>query len=132
MKIHSTFKVIFNLDKYPKEDLNIKQEGVLSDKKEKVDLEFELDEKMAANFLFRFTPSIFKLEDYNVAISKSIILTKDNYVYIVTNSLKLLSDIHEGYFRIITMNKINDIMEFDFNIPEDTDTIHEEFEDEEE
>ena len=131
MKLHSTFKVTFNTDRYPKEDINIKQEGVLSDKKEKVDLEFELDEKLAGNFLFRFAPSIFKLNDYNVAISKSIILTKDNYVYIVNNTVKLLSDIHEGYFRIISMNKLNDIMEFDFNIPEDNDVIHEEFEDEE-
>jgi hypothetical protein len=138
MKIHSTFKVTFSLDKYPKEDINIKQEGVLFDKREKVNLEFELDEKLASNFLFKFTPSIFKLEDYNVMFKYNnsklqyIILTKDNFIYIANDTLKLLSDIHEGYFRLITMNKINDIMEFDFNIPEDNDVIHEEFEDEEE
>jgi hypothetical protein len=62
---------------------------------------------------------------------KNIILYKDDYVYIITNLVQTLSKIHEGYFRLISMNKINDIMEFDFNIPEDNDEIHEEFEDEE-
>jgi hypothetical protein len=139
MKINSTFKVTFKVDKYLKTDPNIIQEGILKDKVEKLELEFELDNKTAGNFLFRFCPSVFNLNDYNVCIRydksfnlKNIILTKDNNIYIVTNTLELLSDIHEGYFRILTMNKINDIMEFDFNLEEDYDEIHEEFENEEE
>lgn len=138
MKINSSFKVTFNVNKYPKEDSSVVYEGVLQDKMEKLDLEFELDEKTAGNFLFKFAPSVFSLGDYNVGIRydnvfrmKNIILTKDDYIYIVTNTVKLLSDIHEGYFRIISMQKLNDIMEFDFNIAEDLDEIHEEFEDEE-
>ena len=138
MKINSTFKVTFNLDKYPKADTSINHDGVLKDKIEKVDLDFNIDLKMASNFIFKFTPSIFKLEDYTVMykynnnILKYIVLSKDNYVYIVNNTMKLLSDIHEGYFRLLAMNKFNDILEFDFNLEEDTDEIHEEFEDIEE
>lgn len=137
MKINQTFKVTFNTNKYPKQDTSIVQEGTIQDKVEKIDLEFELDEKMAGNFLFKFSPAMFKIEDYNVGIRfdqffkmKNIILTKDDDVYIVTNMVQLLSQIHEGYFRIISMQKLNDIMEFDFNIEDDGDEIHEEFEDE--
>lgn len=139
MKINHKFKVTFNLDRYPKSNVAINQEGVLSDKVEKIDLEFEIDEKIASNFLFKFTPTIFKLEDYSVMFKydnnfklKYIVLIKDDFIYIVNNTLKLLSDIHEGYFRILAMNKFNDILEFDFNLEEDTDEIHEEFEDIEE
>jgi hypothetical protein len=137
MKINQTFKVTFNTNKYPKQDASVVQEGTIQDKVEKIDLEFELDEKMAGNFLFKFSPAMFKIEDYNVGIRfdqffkmKNIILTKDDDVYIVTNMVQLLSQIHEGYFRIISMQKLNDIMEFDFNIEDDGDEIHEEFEDE--
>ena len=139
MKINHKFKVTFNLDKYPRSNTAIIQEGVLSDKVEKIDLEFEIDEKIASNFLFKFTPRIFRLEDYSVMFKydnnfklKYIVLIKDDFIYIVNNTLKLLSDIHEGYFRILAMNKFNDILEFDFNLEEDTDEIHEEFEDIEE
>lgn len=139
MKINSTFKVTFNLNKYQKADTSVNQEGILQDKVEKVELEFELNKNDAGNFLFKFSPSIFNLNGYAVGIKyddqnrlKNIILAKDNDVYLVTDIIKLLSDIHEGYFRILTMNKINDIMEFDFNLEEDYDEIHEEFENDEE
>ena len=139
MQINSTFKVTFNVNKYPKQDPSINTEGRITDKMEKLELEFELDEKMAGNFLFKFSPSMFELGDYKVGIRFdhffkmiNIILTKDDDVYIVTNMVELLSKIHEGYFRIISMQKLNDIMEFDFNLQEDYDDIHEEFEDEEE
>lgn len=139
MQINSTFKVTFNVNKYPKQDPSINTEGRITDKMEKMELEFELDEKMAGNFLFKFSPSMFELGDYKVGIRFdqffkmiNIILTKDDDVYIVTNMVELLSKIHEGYFRIISMQKLNDIMEFDFNLQEDYDDIHEEFEDEEE
>jgi hypothetical protein len=138
MKINHKFKVTFNLDRYPRSNAAIIQEGVLTDKVEKIDLEFEIDEKLASNFLFKFTPRIFRLEDYSVMFKydnnfklKYIVLIKDDFIYIVNNTLKLLSDIHEGYFRILAMNKFNDILEFDFNLEEDTDEIHEEFENEE-
>ena len=139
MKINQTFEIIFNVNKYPKEDRNINHEGILSDKVEKLELKFNLSEIQAAHFLFKFFPGYFRLENYQVGmifdesshILKNIVLYLDDYVYIVTNTAQLLSKIHEGYFRLITMNKINDIMEFDFNIPEDNDKIHEEFEDEE-
>ena len=137
MKINSTFKVIFKVDRYPKSDISINQDGNLKDKIEK--LELELDQIMAGNFLFKFSPSTFNLNGYKVCSRydnsfnlKNFILSKDNYIYIVTDTARLLSDIHEGYFRILTMNKINDVMEFDFNLEEDYDEIHEEFEGEEE
>ena len=138
MKINHTFEITFSVNKYPKEDRSINHDGVLSDKVEKVDLKFNLTETQAAHFLFKFFPGYFRLEDYQVGMMfdeshklKNIVLYLDDYVYIVTNMVQVLSEIHEGYFRLISMNKINDIMEFDFNIPEDNDEIHEEFEDEE-
>lgn len=139
MKINQEFEVTFDVNKYPKEDKSINYEGVLSDKIEKLTLNFSLSEKEAGYFLFKFTPGLFKLKDYKVGMIfdethklKNIVLYKDDYVYIVTNIVRLLSEIHEGYFRLISMNKFNDILEFDFNIPEDNDEIHEEFEDEDE
>jgi hypothetical protein len=138
MKINQTFEVTFNVNKYPKEDRSINHDGILSDKVEKLDLTFTLSEKEAGYFLFKFYPGFFKFGDYQVGMMfdethklKNIILYKDDYVYIITNIVQTLSKIHEGYFRLISMSKINDIMEFDFNIPEDNDEIHEEFEDEE-
>ena len=138
MKIDQTFEITFNVDKYPMEDKSINHNGVLSDKVEKMDLKFKLSEKEAGYFLFKFYPGYFELEGYKVGISfdetnkmKNIVFRKDDNIYVVTDIVQVLSKIHEGYFRLITMNKINDIMEFDFNIPEDNDEIHEEFEDEE-
>lgn len=134
MKLKSTFSVTFRVNKIPKSDSSVVPAGTIKDKIEKIDLEFELDEQMAGNFLFKFSPSMFELEDYKVGIRYdqyfkmiNIILTKDDDVYIVTNMIELLSKIHEGYFRLIAMQKLNDIMEFDFNIEEDEE-IHEEFE----
>jgi len=139
MKINHTFCVTISANKYPKLDKSISYEGTLKDKIEKVDIKLSLDERSAADFLFKFSPSIFILDGYTIGMKydkyhklKNIVLTKDNNVYVVTNMIKLFSDIHEGYFRILTMNKINDIMEFDFNLEEDYDDIHEEFEDDEE
>lgn len=140
MRIDQKFEVTFKVNKYPKEDTSIIHEGVLSDKMEKIDIILELDEKTAGCFLFKFYPSFFKIEDYNVAIRydelhnkmANIILIKDDFVYIVYNANQVLSEIHEGYFRLIAMNKFNSILEFDFNLEEDYDEIHEEFEGEEE
>ena len=136
MKIDQKFDVTFSVNKYPKLDRSINYEGTLQDKVEKVDIVLYLDEKTAGNFLFRFTMPTFKIDDYSVGISfdeyhrlKNIVLTKDDSIYVVTNKKKVISEIHEGYFRLIAMSKLNSILEFDFNIEED-DEIHEEFEEE--
>lgn len=138
MKIDQRFKVTFKVNKYPKQDMSISHEGVLSDKVEKVDIELELDVKTAGCFLFKFYTSLFKIGEYNVGMRydechrlKNIVFTKDDYIYIVYNMSQVLSEIHEGYFRLVAMGKFNSILEFDFSIEED-ESIHEEFEDEEE
>lgn len=137
MKIDQKFEVTFKMNKYPKEDSSIQHEGVLSDKMEKVDITLKLSAKQAACFLFRFYTSMFKIDNYNIAMRydeyhklRNIIFIKDDYIYIVYNMNQVLVDIHEGYFRLLAMDKFNSILEFDFDIEED-DEIHEEFEDEE-
>ena len=136
MKIEQSFGITFKTNKYPKIDKSINQDGVITDKVEKIDIELNLTETDAANFLFKFTPNGFKIGEYNVLITfdgyhklKNIVLNKEDYIYIVYNMNQVISQIHEGYFRLITMNKINSILEFDFNIDEDEE-IHEEFEEE--
>ena len=81
-----------------------------------------LDKNIAANFLFRFAPSAFKLDDETKVILRydkmnnliGICIFRDQFVYIVKNMNQVLAEILEGFMRIRTTEKITSIMEFDF------------------
>lgn len=142
MDIFNTFQVTASVNKYPKLDSSINYEGILSDKINKGELHLTLDKVMAANFLFKFTPSAFKYtEEYTVIFrynnnSKNllnIIFEKDDNIFIVTNTLQLLTQIHEGYIRLCLQSKVNSLLDFAFDIEnEDYNKIEDEFEDKKE
>ena len=140
MKINpSTFTVTILANKYPKEDTSINHEGTVEDKVEKVQFDIELNRTQAANFLFKFTPSVFKYKDYQVffkytdtGIFQTIGFNTDECIYLVINPQWLLSEIHEGYFRLITNEKVQSILEFDYNIDYSNDEIKDEFDSTEE
>lgn len=105
------------------------------DKEATYNIELNIGKDEAANFIFRFAPSMFIVDDYKVIMRfddlckrKSITLVKGNNFYLVINMTELLSEILEGYIRIRTMEKIASIMEFDFETSlEDKDGIIDEF-----
>ena len=142
MDIASTFKVTASVNKYPKLDSSINYEGVLNDKVVKGELDLTLDKSMAGNCLFKFTPSVFKYCDYTVLFRYdssgktllNIIFEKDDSIYIVTNTLQLLTQIHEGYLRLCLHSKVNSLLDFAFDIENDDydgSKIEDEFDEEE-
>lgn len=102
------------------------------DKSYTEDLEFTLDKNQAAMFLFRFCQNPFAIGEYKIMLKENngtlnAITFTDNERkrYIVTNMNQFISNIHEGYFRILAMDKISSIIEFDFD-----QTYNEDIEDE--
>lgn len=85
------------------------------------DITLKFNQLTAASILFKFGPDAFALEDYKVLLKYNnkhnlacITLHKDDYMYIISNHNQVLNDIHDGYIRLIVMDKLNDIMGFDF------------------
>ena len=79
------------------------------------------NEVTAASILFKFGPDAFALGQYKVLLKYNekhnltcITLHKDDDMYIISNHNQVLNDIHDGYIRLKVMDKLNDIMSFDF------------------
>ena len=103
-------------------------------------LELSLDKESAEKFLFRFYNPTFNIGDYKFIFNYdnmhefkylSIVHTnkdeQENCFYVVTNINQLVSDILEGYMQICSMEKVANIVEFDFECAlEDISTIEEE------
>lgn len=115
MKMETYFSVIARCKTYEKD----KEEPDLTAFKEDIELKF--NEITAASFLFKFGPDSFKLNEYK-AICKyneknnlvGLCLIDDKYFRIVTNFAQIRNDIHEGYLRLKCLEKISDLLEFDF------------------
>lgn len=100
---------------------------------EKIDIDLSFNEEDCENLLFKMTSYNFILNGYKVLFKfgnmmnfQCIILCKDKDSYIVTNSNQLINDVLEGYIRLRSMQKISDIMEFDFNTALDFSNIDDE------
>ena len=114
MKLNLTFSIIARCRKFKKgEDQN----SII----EKEDIELTFDIEKALRFLLRFYNNGMLIDGYKLLFKmsnsgslQSIILFKDNYVYIVTNESQIVNDILAGYNYLITMDKVSDIMDFDF------------------
>lgn len=128
MKFNTTFNVLARCNKYDKDNKDSKPE--------KVDLTLKINDVSASYFLFKFTPYAFALKDYKVIIKADnisepiITLFKDNYIYIVSNTQEVFSEIALGYYNLRTMNKINSLLSIDFetmNEVESDDTVLDEF-----
>lgn len=140
MEFKNIISITVSIDRFPKENTSINYEGTIQDKIYKEDINFEFNKIEASNFLFKFSPSIFKYKQYQVIFKynekgklSSIILTDENYIYVITNLTHFLTELHEGYFRLLTMEKVNSILEFDFSTEFiESDEIEDEFVDENE
>ena len=106
---------------------------------EKVDVELHFDMEKAMRFLFRFFEPGLMIDDYKVILKNNmtgkfeyIALFKDEYTYIVLNENQVINDVIKGYNYLVAMNKVTDILDFDFNaaleFQQNDDEVEDEFE----
>ena len=117
MKMNFSFSVIARCKKF--------ETGVditPNTQSEKVDVELHFDMERAMRFLFRFFEPGLMIDDYKVILKNNmtgnfecIALFKDEYTYIVLNENQVINDVIKGYNYLVTMNKVTDILDFDFN-----------------
>ena len=117
MKMNFSFSVIARCKKF-ETGVNITPDM----QSEKVDVELHFDMERAMRFLFRFFEPGLMIDDYKVILKNNmtgnfeyIALFKDEYTYIVLNENQVINDIIKGYNYLVTMNKVTDILDFDFN-----------------
>jgi hypothetical protein len=113
MKINFNFDVVARCKVYPNgsEDCLIAPEDIV--------LTFDIEK--AGGFLFKFGPNAFKFDNYKARLKydnngslSGLFLADEDNTYICTNFKQLVSDVHQGYIRLQMLDKITDIMEFDF------------------
>ena len=106
---------------------------------EKVDVELHFDMEKAMRFLFRFFEPGLMIDDYKVILKNNMIgnfeciaLFKDEYTYLVLNENQVINDVIKGYNYLVTINKVTDILDFDFNaaleFQQNDDEVEDEFE----
>ena len=106
---------------------------------EKVDVELHFDMEKAMRFLFRFFEPGLMIDDYKVILKNNIsgkfeyiALFKDEYTYLVLNENQVINDVIKGYNYLVTMDKVTDILDFDFNaaleFQQNNDEVEDEFE----
>lgn len=115
MIMNFSFTVIARCKKYDK------AENYIAKTETKEDLELTFDLETAQKFLLRFYSNGLKINEYKLTFKTDengnfhgIVLYKDNYIYIVTNINQLISDVLKGYNYLIGIDKVADILEFDF------------------
>lgn len=98
------------------------------------DLELTINQEQAMGILMRFSPSHFALGDYKLSFhldqygaTDGILLLKDDKKYIITNINQFISEVHEGYFRLLALDKFSSILEYDFSSTIDEENITDEF-----
>ena len=103
---------------------------------DKTTIILDLDLNSASNFIFKFRQNRFEVNEYiaNFKYNEkneiiAIVLFKEDKVYVVTNPHQLLSEITEGYFRVRTMQKLCNIIDFDFETYNSTTTLDDLLED---
>ena len=117
MKMNFSFSVIARCKKF--------ETGVditPNTQSEKVDVELHFDMERAMRFLFRFFEPGLMIDDYKVILKNNmtgnfeyIALFKDEYTYIVLNENQVINDVIKGYNYLVAMDKVTDILDFDFN-----------------
>ena len=125
MKMNTTFTVIARgIDMHNTEALH-------------EDIELTFDRSSCEKLLLRFVPCncfllnnqykmVIKFNNMHELIGLIIIDNENNKSYIVKNLSQLLYDVLDGYKRLVIMDKVSDIMEFDFKAGIDLQTEMEE------
>lgn len=97
-----------------------------ADSKDEINKEIELnfDIQRARMFATKLSPDSFHLEDLTeVRFCRKatdpnylaiLLVVPDDDTYIVKNPHQLILDVLEGYIKLITLEKIGDIIDFDF------------------
>lgn len=100
------------------------------------DIILDFDHDLALKFISRFVPPNLKINEYkvqfkcdnNYQVVGLVLHDKDN-MYICTNWHQVANDVLKGFLQISTLDKIVDIMEFDFKAGIDLQTeVVDEFE----
>lgn len=130
MTLNTSFTVIARCLKFQKTEYGHAKN--LGDSKEDIELVFDIEK--ALRFLIRFYDNGMIIDGYKVLFSKepgrrktTIYLYKNEYVYIVVNDNQLVNDILRGYNYLITMDKVIDIMDFDFKAAIDIEDVEDEY-----
>ena len=112
MEFNTTFSIVARCKKFNKSEAG---EPITED------IVLMFNEVAAASILFKFGPDAFAFGQYKVLLKYNekhnltcITLHKDDDMYIISNHNQVLNDIHDGYIRLKVMDKLNDIMSFDF------------------
>ena len=120
MKMDVKFSVTALCNKYYREYVEKEMDSKVISSKEIV---IPITPEIAANFIFRFAPSVFDLPDTeyrvqlkfnNMYVLKGICLLTDEFIYVVKNTNQVLSDIVEGYIRTRMLEKVSSMLEFDY------------------
>lgn len=114
--IKMKFPVEMRCNKYLVEKTDENDEGT------KVDLTMNLDFETASMFLLRYMPYSFLCNGFKVLLKfdefnklNGITLFKDKYIYIVLNTEQVLINIFKGLLKLGFFQKMDTIMEFDFD-----------------
>lgn len=93
----------------------------IAEKLDTTDIELEFDITRAETFLFRFNNGELLIDEYVILFRydesgriKGIYAKKDKDLYLITNSNQLVEEVIKGYQYLINMDKLSDILEFDF------------------
>ena len=125
MKMNTTFNVIARgIDMHNTEALH-------------EDIELTFDRSSCEKLLLRFVPCncfllnnqykmVIKYNNMHELLGLIIIDNKNNKSYIVKNLSQLLYNVLDGYKRLVIIDKVSDVMEFDFKAGIDLQTEMEE------
>lgn len=93
----------------------------IAEKLDTTDIELEFDITRAETFLFRFNNGELLIDEYVILFRydesgriKGIYAKKDKDLYLISNSNQLVEEVIKGYQYLINMDKLSDILEFDF------------------
>jgi len=127
MNINFGFSVIARCKKFEKDAIG-------RDMFEKLDIDLHFNIEQAERFLFRFYDPILLIDDYKLAFKYNnkneligITLYQDDYIYIVTNPNQIIVDIIEGYFKLKSLDKFTDILDYDFRTEIDLKDVEDEY-----
>ena len=108
----------------------------MSSEEDKFDVDLEFDLSRAEAFLFRFYRAELLIDDYVILFKYddsnrvNAIYARDkdhkDAIYLIANSNQLVADVIRGYNYLISMDKIADVLEYDFKTALDMSQVEDE------
>ena len=118
MEVVSKFKVVARCDVFSS---GVNENNIATKNRAKSDFSLLLDSAKAKNFIFRNGEKHFMVGKYKVSILEyegktviQMVSDEDDLKLIVRNSEQFLNDVLAGYTRLVALEKINSMFEFDF------------------